>query len=118
MTDSPGVPSSQRGGKKRAPRGGLAKAASSEPVRPPLTPRQRDVLEIVKTSIEEHGYPPTVREICEKIGANSPNAGAFHLKELVRKGYLEKAGRRGRALTVVVLPSESGKTIPFLGKIS
>jgi repressor LexA len=118
MADSTDSPSPGRLRGKNSSRRLTDKLNASEDGRPPLTPRQRDVLEIIKSHIEEHSYPPTIREICAKIGANSPNAGAFHLKELVRKGYLEKAGKRGRALTVVVLPSESGKTIPLLGKIS
>jgi repressor LexA len=87
--------------------------------RPPLTPRQRDVLEIIRASVKEKGYPPTVREICAKIGANSPHAAAFHLNELVRKGYLQHAGgKRSRALAIVELTPDLEKTIPFRGKVS
>ena len=118
MSDATDSPSAARRGKKRSSRPQTKKPGSQDP-RPPLTPRQRDVLEIVRANVEEKGYPPTVREICAKIGANSPNAAAFHLKELVRKGYLEHAGgKRGRTLTIVERPEDDKDTIPFRGKIS
>lgn len=54
----------------------------------PLTSRQREVLEFVRHFILTVGYPPTVREICERFGFRSPNAGKNHLARLVSKGYL------------------------------
>ena len=54
-----------------------------------LSPRQNDVLELIRRSIAEHGYPPTRSEISAALGASSPNAAEQHLRALARKGYIE-----------------------------
>jgi len=61
------------------------------------TPRQREVLDWVKTFIRDHGMPPTVREIGDALDIKS--SSVFHLlKELERKGYVERVGRGARSL--------------------
>ncbi len=55
----------------------------------PLSPRQKDVLELIRRSIAKHGYPPTRAEISAALGASSPNAAEQHLRALARKGYIE-----------------------------
>ncbi|MFM9124146.1 MAG: hypothetical protein ACKOSO_03050, partial [Actinomycetota bacterium] len=47
-----------------------------------LTKRQQEVLEVVEQYTEEHGYPPTVREIGEAIGLASPST--VHARQLDR----------------------------------
>lgn len=54
----------------------------------PLSPRQKDVLELIERSIAERGYPPTRPEISAALGATSPNAAEQHLRALERKGYI------------------------------
>jgi repressor LexA len=55
----------------------------------PLTKRQQQVLDIIKDSIEELGWPPTVREIGTATGIRSPNGVVCHLKALVKKDAIE-----------------------------
>lgn len=55
-----------------------------------LTDRQREVLDVIKTSLKENNYPPTVREICKELGLRSPATIQFHLNALERKGYIDK----------------------------
>ena len=47
-----------------------------------LTDRQKDILDIIKRSIADKGYPPTVREIGAKIGLSSSATTQFHLNKL------------------------------------
>lgn len=54
----------------------------------PLSPRQKDVLDLIERSIAERGYPPTRPEISAALGATSPNAAEQHLRALERKGYI------------------------------
>ena len=64
-----------------------------------LTPRQRETFAWVKAFIRDHGMPPTVREIGDAFGIKS--SSVFHLlKELERKGYLERGGLGARSLIV------------------
>jgi repressor LexA len=65
-----------------------------------LTARQRDILEFIREWVEQHGYPPSVREIGEAVGLVSPSSVAYQLKELERKGYLRRDPNRPRAVDV------------------
>jgi repressor LexA len=71
-----------------------------------LTQRQRRVLEVIRDSIERHGYPPSVREIGEAVGLSSASSVAHQLSVLQKKGWLRRDPNRPRALDVR-LPGES-----------
>src|SRR5882762_6276068 len=72
----------------------------------PLTERQEKILAYIKKSIQEQGYPPTIREIGEHFGIRSTNGVNDHLKALERKGYLMRGELKSRALSVI----EGGRT--------
>ena len=55
----------------------------------PLTARQTEVLELIKTTMLETGMPPTRAEIARQLGFRSANAAEEHLKALARKGVIE-----------------------------
>ncbi|MDD3777209.1 MAG: transcriptional repressor LexA [Actinomycetota bacterium] len=55
-----------------------------------LTPKQEKVLEIISQFIAQKGYPPTVRELAQRLGLASPRAVSDHLAALQKKGYIEK----------------------------
>jgi repressor LexA len=67
----------------------------------PLTDRQEKILAFIKKSIQEQGYPPTIREIGEHFGIRSTNGVNDHLKALERKGYLLRGELKSRALSVI-----------------
>src|SRR5258705_12043190 len=67
----------------------------------PLTERQEKILAFIKKSIQEQGYPPTIREIGEYFGIRSTNGVNDHLKALERKGYLLGGELKSRALSVI-----------------
>ena len=67
----------------------------------PLTERQQKILTYIKRSIQEQGYPPTIREIGEAFGIRSTNGVNDHLKALERKGYLLRGELKSRALSVI-----------------
>src|SRR5512140_291726 len=67
----------------------------------PLTERQEKILSFIKKSIQDQGYPPTIREIGEHFGIRSTNGVNDHLKALERKGYLVRGELKSRALSVI-----------------
>ena len=71
-----------------------------------LTTRQRETLELVKGFIQEHGMPPTVREIGDAFGIKSSSVFDL-LTVLERKGYLRRGDRGSRSL-IVERPDRSG----------
>jgi repressor LexA len=71
-----------------------------------LTPRQQRVLTVIRDSIERRGYPPSMREIGERVGLTSSSSVAHQLRTLEEKGFLRRDPNRPRALSVVV-PEEA-----------
>lgn len=66
-----------------------------------LTYRQRAVLEVIRASVTDRGYPPSMREIGEAVGLNSPSSVKHQLAQLEEKGYLRRDPNRPRAIEVV-----------------
>ncbi len=66
-----------------------------------LTERQRLVLETIRRSVDERGYPPTMREIGRIVGLTSPSSVKHQLTALERKGYLRRDPKRPRAIEIV-----------------
>ncbi|WP_371365001.1 transcriptional repressor LexA [Jatrophihabitans sp. GAS493] len=65
-----------------------------------LTVRQRRILEIIRDSVQDRGYPPSIREICELAGLSSTSSVAHQLRALEQKGYLRRDPNRPRAVDV------------------
>jgi SOS-response transcriptional repressor LexA len=65
-----------------------------------LTARAKQVLVAIVTHIEERGFPPTVREICEKVGLASSSTVQEHIRTLRRVGAIESDTTKPRAVTV------------------
>jgi len=88
-----------------------------------LTPRQREVLEFVRSFSDQHGVPPAVREIGERFGFTA-RAAFDHLRALERKGMLERRVTGKRASRTLVLPGHHAARrsarvdIPVLGRIA
>ena len=66
----------------------------------PLTKRQSQILEYIDSAIRDKGYPPTVREIGQAVGLNSPSTVHNHLNTLQDKGYLRRDPTKNRAIEV------------------
>ncbi|MCA9677843.1 MAG: transcriptional repressor LexA [Kofleriaceae bacterium] len=74
-----------------------------------LTDRQREILDFITASINERGYPPTLREIGEHFGIRSTNGVNDHLKALEKKGHLRREDLKSRAMRPTsMLPSSAG----------
>src|SRR5688500_10528872 len=83
---------------------GSAKTVSELPDGPAdatgLTPRQRRVLDVIRDSVDSRGYPPSMREIGEKVGLTSSSSVSHQLKVLEQKGLLRRDPNRPRAIEV------------------
>jgi repressor LexA len=92
-------------------------------MRPPLTARQREVLDFVRNFMTRVGYPPTVREIGSHFGF-VPRSVFDHLKALERKGYLRRDPAKSRSLQLLdasLSPSartSSYRELPILGRVA
>lgn len=63
-----------------------------------LTMVQRETLAAIVAHRAEHGYSPTVRELCELLGVRSLNAVVCRLAILERKGALRRTPMVARSL--------------------
>ncbi len=85
-----------------------------------LTLKQEKILEFIKASIKDSGFPPTVREIGEKF--NITVKGAYdHVKAIEKKGYIKTEQNKSRAIVVLNEEEEAhvdAITIPLLGTIA
>lgn len=69
----------------------------------PLTDRQAQTLAIIRASILERGFPPTLREIGEEMSIRSTNGVSDHMKALERKGYIRRHDLKSRGVELVDL---------------
>jgi len=69
-------------------------------MRPKLTKRQQEVLDFIVRSIQDQGFPPSIREIQGEFGIRSPNGANHHLVALERKGYIRREPGVARSITV------------------
>ena len=90
-----------------------------------LTPRQRGVLDVIRKSVRERGYPPSIREIGDAVGLTSTSSVAHQLRTLERKGLLKRDHNRPRAVNVQEAePAPSAENlptptfVPVLGRIA
>jgi len=100
-------------------------ASPTELAEAELSMRQRRILSVIRAWVEEHGYPPTVREIGDAVGLVSPSSVAYQLKELERKGFLRRDPSRPRAVDVRGLSDDDDAAsrptpayVPLLGRIA
>jgi repressor LexA len=68
---------------------------------PPLTARQQEIWQFLARYVDDHGYPPTVREIGDAVGLASPSTVHAHLANLERAGLLRRDPTKPRALELV-----------------
>lgn len=87
----------------------------------PLTPRQQQVFDLIRSKIEETGMPPTRAEIARELGFRSANAAEEHLKALARKNAIEiipGASRGIRILLDVAANEEPEDGLPLIGQVA
>ncbi|WP_346205245.1 transcriptional repressor LexA [Aeromonas salmonicida] len=86
----------------------------------PLTPRQAEVLELIKVNMSETGMPPTRAEIAQKLGFKSANAAEEHLKALAKKGVIEIMPGTSRGIRLLLEEEEVTEEIglPLIGKVA
>jgi len=80
-----------------------------------LTPRQSEVLALIRRYIEDTGYPPTRAEIARELGFRSANAAEEHLRALARKGAIEMVPGASRGIR---LPDQGDTGLPIIGQVA
>jgi len=95
------------------------------PMAETLTERQRQILHVIERSMQERGYPPSVREIGEEVGLNSPASVHNHLATLQKMGFLRRDPTKPRAIEVrfdtnseVAMERRPSRHVPLIGEVA
>ncbi len=94
-----------------------------------LTEKQKKVLSFIDQFTRENGYPPSVREIGTAVGLTSTATVHGYLERLEKKGYLDRAALKTRAMRVVnpksepeaetkVTEDEKYMEVPIVGRVA
>jgi len=85
-----------------------------------ITGRQKQVLDFIRQTIDQRGYPPTVRDIASHLDIISLNAVRVHLSALEKKGFISVEANTSRGIRLLL---EEGVTppssvVPMVGRIA
>ena len=89
-----------------------------------LTSRQREILDLISSTVNKRGYPPSVREIGEVVGLSSPSTVHSHLSTLAAEGFIKRDPTKPRAIEVVqqdgAIPISRAvvRDVPLVGSIA
>lgn len=94
-----------------------------------LTEKQKKVLAFIEQFAQENGYPPSVREIGTAVGLTSTATVHGYLERLEKKGYLDRAALKTRAMRVVnpeketevqtkITEDEKYMEVPIVGRVA
>ena len=79
--------------------------------------RRQRIVDFIARTVDERGYPPSVREIADAVGLASTSAVHHHLIALERDGLLERGTHSSRALRLTTRPTtqaaDPAKVTPF-----
>ncbi|EDQ02387.1 DNA-binding transcriptional repressor of SOS regulon [Shewanella benthica] len=84
----------------------------------PLTPRQAEILELIKRNISDTGMPPTRAEIAKRLGFKSANAAEEHLKALAKKGRIEIIPGTSRGIRLIQAAEPEDLGLPLIGQVA
>ncbi len=87
-----------------------------------LTPRQQEILDLIRERIAREGMPPTRAEIARTLGFRSANAAEQHLRALARKGAIQLMPGASRGIRLPRKPDEAPQdgliNLPVIGRVA
>ncbi|PTB87209.1 repressor LexA [Pseudidiomarina aestuarii] len=84
----------------------------------PLTPRQQEILTLIKDNLDATGMPPTRAEIATRLGFKSANSAEEHLKALAKKGVIEMLPGMSRGIRIIGDEDEMPDGLPLIGQVA
>ncbi|MEV0192239.1 transcriptional repressor LexA [Kitasatospora purpeofusca] len=85
-----------------------------------LTARQRAVIDAIRNSVQQRGYPPSMREIGQAVGLSSTSSVSHVISRLEQRGIVRRDPHRPRAYTLSAyrLATHTDSTAPAVGRPS
>lgn len=79
-----------------------------------LSARQQEILSYIRSFVDEHGYPPAIRQIQDHLNISSTSVVAYNLKALETKGLISREGKVSRGIRVATMePTQLTDRLPF-----
>ena len=87
-----------------------------------ITPKQKEILEYIKSQILDRGFPPYVRDICEAVNLRSTSSVHAHLETLEKNGYIRRDPTKPRAIEILDdtfnLTRREITNVPLIGRVA
>ena len=85
-----------------------------------ISTRQREILDYIRDTVADRGYPPSVREIGEAVGLSSPSTVHSHLSTLEATGHLRRDPTKPRAIEILddAVTRTDVREVPLVGRIA
>ena len=88
-----------------------------------LSPRQDKILSYIREFVQDHGYPPAIRDIQSKLQISSTSVVAYNLKALQSKGMIDRESNVSRGIKLAnpekpTLFKTNGFQVPLRGVIT
>ena len=80
-----------------------------------LTKRQEEILNLIKSHIQDLGFPPTRADIAKSLGFKSPNAAEQHLRAIEKKGFISILSGASRG---IILNDTANDDVPIIGLVA
>ena len=83
-----------------------------------LTKKQKIIFNFIRSTIEDRGFGPTIREIAEEMEFKSPNGVICHLTALQKKGWINRTNNKSRSIVLTDAASEELNGFPMSGRVA
>jgi repressor LexA len=83
-----------------------------------LTRRQKQVLDVIRDFINEHGYSPSLEEIGAQLGLSSVATVHKHVSLLVEKGFVQRMWNQNRSIELAEEEAPAVVRLPLSGTIA
>lgn len=85
-----------------------------------LSPKQHSILRFIRQFIEEHDYPPSIRQIQDGCRISSTSVVDYNLKKLEGSGYIRRDREVSRAIELLERGGRRPRTVavPIIGRIA
>ena len=85
-----------------------------------LSPKQHGILRFIRAFIQQHDYPPSIRQIQDGCQISSTSVVDYNLKALERQGFIRRDREVSRAIEVLERGGRRPRTIaiPIIGRIA
>ena len=80
--------------------------------------KTQEVYNYIEKYIMQNNYPPTIREMCDKLKFDSTSSVVYHLKKLENMGKITRGENKNRAIELTDKPMVNSVSLPVVGTIA